>query len=70
MEKLTIKGLKIDSPFDFSLYIEREIREPRNVPGMMTAKALEEFAMFCFNAGFNAGKLPINRPINFKNLDS
>lgn len=58
-----MEGLKIDSPFDFSLFIERELRESKAVAGPMTAKALEEFAMFCFNAGFEAGKLPVNRPI-------
>lgn len=55
-----LNDIKIDSPFDFSLLIERILRESKSVPNQKAQTALENFAMECFNAGFKAGKLPIN----------
>lgn len=56
----------ISCPFDFSLYIERELRESKAVSGPMTIEALEKFAMYCFNTGFKAGQLPENHPIDLR----
>ena len=55
--------LKIDSPFDFSIYIERVLRESKSVRGVRSAKAMEEFAKAIFAMGFEAGKKPENHPI-------
>lgn len=65
-----MEALKIDSTFDFSLYIERELRESKFVPGPKTMKALEQFAIKCFKMGFQAGQLPENRPIDLKEISA
>lgn len=65
-----MEALKTDSTFDFSLYIERELRESKFVSGPKTMKALEEFAIKCFNMGFQAGQLPENRPIDLKEISA
>jgi len=52
--------IEFDCPFQFSLFIERLLRESKSVPNPKAQTALEAFAMQCFNAGFEAGKLPVN----------
>jgi len=58
----------ISCPFDFSLYIERELRESKAVAGPMSMEALEKFAMFCFMTGFKAGQLPENHPSDMRRI--
>ena len=55
-----INDIEFDCPFQFSLFIERTLKNSKAVHGEKTATALEKFAMECFNAGFKAGKLPVN----------
>lgn len=60
--------IKIDSPFDFDLFIDRILLESKSVPGHQSKEALRKFAITCFQYGFEAGKLPQNRPINLKDM--
>lgn len=64
-----MKDVKIDCPFDFDLYVDKILMESKKVPGIKSKEALHAFAMACFTAGFEAGKLPQNSPITLKGFN-
>jgi len=58
-----VKDVKIQSPFDFSLVLERQLREYKTKIPLEVLKKIEDYGQECFEAGFKCGKLPINKPI-------
>lgn len=54
---------KIESPFDFSLILERQLLEYKTKIPLEVLQKIEEYGQECFNEGFKCGKLPINKPI-------
>jgi len=60
---------KIQSPFDFSLILERTLRECSTKIPIEVLKKIEDYGQECFEAGFKCGQLPINRPIKLLGND-
>ena len=60
---------KIQSPFDFSLILERTLREYKTKIPIEVLKLIEEYGQECFEAGFKCGKLPINKLIKLLGND-
>lgn len=55
--------IKIQSPFDFSLILERQLREYKTKIPLEVLQKIEAYGQECFEQGFKCGKLPINRPL-------
>lgn len=60
---------KIQSPFDFSLVLEINLREYKTKIPLEVLKKIEDYGQECFDAGFKCGQLPINRPIKLLGND-
>lgn len=58
-----MSDVKMNCAFDFSLVIERMIREHKTSVPLNVLSKLEDFAQICFEEGVRVGKLPVNRPI-------